>query len=213
MAKKKASGVLSVTPEVAVKVDMDAGDLVAIRVAMAEEQLLKKEEDLRGALEQLEADRAEANKAQTKAIEAAQKREEQGIRKKVASTLKEAGFTDLEFRSVIEIGLNKNKELSAKISNHIVVGKGHSTHGIYTKAKAFRMDAKLKKAAQKVEALTKQIQGTTEELRKAKSDLMQMDRVERRAKAELAMQVLQSSAEGRTLLDTLTTQKALPAPK
>lgn len=206
-------GNIQVTPEVSLNVDLDASAIVDIHVAMKEEELLQREKQLQEDLRSAEEVVKEAAGRLEGALNQIEKENQKDMSAEVFPALLSFGFKNLEGQCTVHIDKSTKRPM-LKTEFTIYTGKGVQTHGIRT-YKRTRMPKNISKLDKEVQAAGNEVQAIKDELLQVKQGLASVDRMERKARAQMAIRALESTAAGRKMLAGIRKDavKALPAPK
>jgi len=213
MSKKVAKGSIQVTPEVTMNVELDANNLVDIHVAMKEEALLKQEKELQEALLKAEESVKNITMKLNSALHEIGEEKEKQMAEEVFPALKSFGFKDLIGKC--QVGFSTDtKRLMLRLDFTLYTGRGLEAHGIHT-IKRMRVPKAVAAIHKEKKQADKTVQDIKGELLKVKKGLASVDRMERRARAQMAIRALESTVAGRKMLAGIRTDatKALPAPK
>lgn len=202
-----------IVPNVTMNVELDSRALVDIGVAQREEALLTKERQALAELHELEEKRSKLRKEYDETLEKLGDAAAEKMQKQIATPLKKAGFKNLKFRcSVVRVD-DKNKR--AKLSMRFHIHEQHNHNQGIRSSKKVPVPAKIKTLFTKVQNLDESLEKAKDHLMKIKTQLQNIPRMERRARAAMAIQALESTPQGRKMLDGIRKDalKALPAPE
>lgn len=210
--KKKTdlTGKLEVSPDILIDVKLDAQHLVDMQVSITEEQLHLEERRLITELDGLNETVSTNNEKIHGILEKGAEVQETAVAKLVTPALKKLGASKIDIDSTwrrydenkVHVGINVNvhSTRTERVSGRLSFERSFS---VSKEAKA--LEAKTKTLGIQVEEIRKQ-------LTKVKNDIANIPRLERQARARLAMETLKSTPAGKRLADTLE-RKALAPPK
>lgn len=207
-----------VVPNVSMNVELDSRALVDIGVAQREEALLAKERQAIADLRELEERRSKLLQEYNEALKELGDTAAKKMRDQMVAPLKKAGFKNLKFSCIVTYMVDKNKRAKLSMQFHIDDQHNHdywgTTQGIRS-SKKVPVPAKIKTLHAKGHDLDEPIEKAQNHLMKIKTQLQNIPRMERRARAAMAIQALESTPQGRKMLAGIRKNalKALPAPE
>lgn len=202
MAKNKNKA-LSIATVISSEIGIDKDDLVAIKVAKVETDLInmqaQEDQNLRALKKTLKSQHSKFEDA----LDAAAKSVDQTA---VISTLKAIGIT-VKCSSSATFDEKENKiDITVRVTQP---SDGYS-QSTFSSCKTLKAPATVVNANNSVTDTTCKIEETQVRLVDIRKRLSQIGTLERQAKAAMAMQILEGSDEGRALLATLDDVKGLP---
>jgi hypothetical protein len=200
-------GKVEVAPDLTLNIDLTADHLVDLQVSMTEEALLKEEEALIEKIKALGKLAGEKSAAINKECELPAREEEKRLAFLVKA-LKAAGFPKPEVKCSFDVFAKEGKIAGNLTTSVVIAGQDRLDTSRKTK-----VPADIQKFHDEIEALEKERGELSNTLIKIKSNLANIARMERAARAKLAMRALESTPAGRQLLTKLSPQKMLTGPK
>jgi hypothetical protein len=206
MQKTGVRGNVEVAPNVSLNVDLDAHDIVDIHVAMKEEELLKEEEKLLADLKVADQAVEDKDRELNKIITDLAKLKAKALESLVSSTLKAAGFTKIK----IDASTNRNQNQD-RIVLHLTTS---GNPGGLTLSKPIKSSV-VNKLRNQREVSMAEVKRIRDQLVKTKQAISNVDRMVRKARAQMALRVLESTSAGQAMLAGIKRDivRALPAPK
>ena len=204
MPKKTSTGKVQVTPNVTMSVDLSSDDVVNIHIACKEDELLKQEEQLQAELQTVQEDLTEISKV---VQDLAQEYAEKSIDGQYIGliTLLENN-TKLTGKLGVSIHIKPKGELNIRPTLHLSSPKDrYSEHSIQLNDINMRLPDAVADMCKKQEELQARSKALSTEIIKVKTSLANIDRLERRAKANLAVMALESTDAGRKMLADIRT--------
>jgi len=193
--KPLAEGTLQVTPDVGIKVELTSGNLVDIQVSMKEESLLAEEKKL---ITQLDDEKKELEKAIEWLSSLTGKIEDKRAgetMKALLPTLKKLGFKELKFSAGIH-------EDNGKFTIVLLISHKNGCASL-SSTSAFRPGEAFKRAIDTRNAIVDKINSLKKQLLSVKDQLNNIPRMERKARAQLGIQILETSELGKKLLGNM----------
>ena len=200
-----------VEPEMTLQVELKAEHLVDLQVAVTEEQLILREEELIEELSGLRERQQELVTKRNTIFDKIGKRHEKAVCAIMNPALRKAGVKRLE--SSVEV--QEDQSSKTKLHLNISVGSDASdknSRGSINFYRSIPVPKELKALDAQKKAIHEKVNQVNRDLEKTKMDLMNIDRIERKARGVLAQQALESSPAGKRMLENLK-RKAIPAPK
>lgn len=207
MTDEQNNALAKIVTKVSSDIGIEKDDLVAIKVAAVETQLMeqqaedeKKLRDLKKRLKQEKEEFEDALEAAGKCIFEVQP---------VLKALKDIGIP-AEARTSASIGYPDNTEINVILNLFRTDSEGNSVGPPLTTNKKVAIPHLVKTLRLQIEQTTEEIEDTQRHLLEVRKRLSQIGTLERQAKAAMAYSILQASEEGRALLDAVNQVKGLP---
>lgn len=196
---------LEVAPDLSIDVDLTADHLVDLKVSMTEEALLAKEEVLIKDIKSIDAELKRLEKEASDICEKTEKAREKKLGA-VIQTLAKAGMGKISAHCRLTI--SSRVPLSVEMETTLANSGGH-----LCVSKRVKAPTELTRINSEEDKLKKEKAELAANLTKIKADLANVPRMERSARATLAMRALETTPAGKQLLDRLNLPKLLPGPK
>lgn len=210
-------GKLEVTPEISLNVELNAQHLVDMQVSLTEEQLYQAEEKFIADIKQLDDTIREKTDARRALLDKAAESVEKALVKEVTPVLKKIGAASINSSRTWRegsAGKRAKPTLDIDIEIHPDSGRKKNTiGGELTFGRSIPVPAAATKLGSEIEGLQKEREAVRKKLEKVKVDLSNVPRIERKARAALAMKTLESTPAGRRLATDLQKRALLPPPK
>lgn len=200
MSKKQE--VIEVAPNVSMHVDLESRDIVDIHVAYKEQELLERETELFEAAERIRVENNATLNHYTEKVDAVVSR---AVTTKFASIItalnKVSSYTHTVDAERTNGHLDTNK---IKVAGYLqAVGKDGRGGSMPISFDITPVPEEIAKLNAKMHALDAETKKINTELVKIKMDLANIDRMERKARANMAIMALESTDAGRRMLDSI----------
>jgi hypothetical protein len=208
----ESKGKIEIAPGVVLNAELNERHLVDMQVSIKEEQLHKEESALIRDLNELSRESGELHSKRAAAISKVCEAQQKTVLDTVAPAFKAMGATRVDAKyDWSEDGTKK------RISNVVSIvaesrKKNDAISGEVKFYKSVAFPAEVKKIDARLADLDKEMAKIRKNLQEVKTDLSDIPRIERQARARLAMETLKATPAGKILAKTLEI-KALPAPR
>jgi len=210
------AAIVKATPiEVSADLKIDNKSMIDIQISAAEDHLLAEEKRLSAEMLVVSGKLEVTGKKRTAELEKIAKSKQKAFEKAVLPALKKFGFgRELQAKVVAKTETNENRikiVLTFSIEERYDSRRANvrNTIGRLNTTKRLALTKSIKDLNKKDEELSKLKTKIHEDIMQAKHYLSNIPRMERKAKANLAKEVLKTSVEGRAILSSLDTPKAL----